>query len=81
MDLVPLQPIGTEQEEQSYRLRVWKLKIAALFTLAIFLIATFDIIPGNPLHHLLTKKGWDRVQFVLLLPVIFYAAWIFFEKA
>ncbi|UOE49791.1 copper-translocating P-type ATPase [Mucilaginibacter sp. SMC90] len=81
MDLVLLQPTGTEEEEQNYRLLVRKLKIATSFTLPIFLIAMSDMIPGNPLHHLLTKKGWDGVQFLLSFPVIFYAARMFFERA
>ncbi|MFD0795423.1 heavy metal translocating P-type ATPase [Mucilaginibacter litoreus] len=81
MDMVPLQPTGSDEEEQGYLLLVRKLKIAIVFTLPIFLIAMADMIPGNPLHHLLSKTAWSWVQLVLSLPVVFYAAWIFFQRA
>jgi Cu2+-exporting ATPase len=81
MDLVPLQPTANEEEEQGYRLLVRKLKVATIFTLPIFLIAMSDMIPGNPLHHLLSKTAWSWLQLALSLPVVFYATWMFFERA
>lgn len=81
MELVPLMPAATDEEEEGYRLLVRKLKVAVIFTLPIFLTAMADMIPGNPLHHLLNKTGWSWVQLVLSLPVVFYATWMFFERA
>lgn len=81
MELVPLLPAATDEEERGYQLLVRKLKVAVIFTLPIFLTAMADMIPGNPLHHLLSKTGWSWVQLVLSLPVVFYATWMFFERA
>lgn len=80
MDLVPLQPTTTE-DEPGYQLLVRKLKIAIAFTLPIFLIAMGYMIPGSPLPDLMPKKNWDQVQFVLSLPVVFYATAMFFQRA
>ncbi len=81
MDLVPVQPADNDEDERVYHLLVLKLKVAIGFTLPVFLIAMSDMISGNPMYHLMDKKGWDWVQFILSLPVIFYSAWMFFQRA
>jgi len=80
MDLVPFQANDIE-EDQTYQ-RLWaKMKIALLFTVPIFIIAMADMIPNNPLDSLLSKQSWNWVQLILSLPVVFYACWMFFERA
>lgn len=39
------------------------------------------MIPNNPLYKIVDQKIWNWVQFFLSLPVVFYATWIFFERA
>ncbi len=80
MDLVPMQPTGTE-EDKSYLGLVKKMKISLLFTIPVFIIAMSEMIPNNPLFKLLELKYWNWVQFVLTIPVVFYACWMFFERA
>lgn len=80
MNLVPIE-VNTEQEDQSYK-NLWrKLKIAILFTLPIFIIAMSEMIPGNPLFKIMDLKYWNRVELALSLPVVFYATWMFFQRA
>ncbi|PHS71494.1 MAG: copper-translocating P-type ATPase [Methylophaga sp.] len=79
MDLVPA--VVTSEEDEVYQKLLKKLTIAALFTLPIFLIAMSDIVPNNPLLKVFDQKIWNGIQLVLSLPVVFYAAWIFFERA
>jgi len=81
MDLVPLQPTDNDGEEQVYRSLLLKLKVAIGFTLPVFLISMSDMISGSLLHHLMDKRGWDWLQFILSLPVIFYATRMFFQRA
>ena len=82
MDLVLMATTTSEQPENStYKRLLRKLKIAIGFTLPIFIIAMADMIPGNPLHHWLANKYWIVFQFILSLPVVFYAAWMFFQRA
>ncbi|MGY3054728.1 heavy metal translocating P-type ATPase [Pedobacter sp. UYEF25] len=80
MDLVPMEP-DLEEEDKTYTNLLRKLKIAVVFTLPIFLIAMSDMIPNNPIYNLMDLKYWDWVQFALSIPVVFYAAWMFFERA
>ncbi|RZW53416.1 MAG: copper-translocating P-type ATPase [Flavobacteriaceae bacterium] len=80
MDLVPMQP-DLSAEEKTYRTLSKKFWIAVAFTLPIFLIAMSEMIPENPLYDLMEQKNWNWVQFVLSIPVVFYATWMFFERA
>ena len=80
MDLVPKQP-DISSEEKTYKKLLRKFKIAVAFTLPIFLIAMSEMIPNNPLYNLLDQKTWNWIQFALSIPVVFYATWMFFERA
>ena len=40
-----------------------------------------EMIPNNPLYELMGQKQWNWVQFFLSIPVVFYATWMFFERA
>ncbi|CAM1368681.1 Copper-exporting P-type ATPase A [Tenacibaculum sediminilitoris] len=79
MDLVPVEP-SLSAEEKTYNNLLKKFKLAVVFTLPIFLIAMSEMIPSNPLYNLLEQKYWNWVQFVLSIPVVFYATWMFFER-
>ncbi len=80
MDLVPVSP-APSSEEKTYRKLAKKFWIALAFTLPIFIIAMSEMIPNNPLYELMDQKYWNWVQFVLSIPVVFYATWMFFERA
>ncbi len=80
MDLVPLQA-DLSSEEKTYKKLLSKFWLALAFTLPIFLIAMSEMIPNNPLYDLMEQKWWNWIQFGLSLPVVFYATWMFFERA
>lgn len=80
MDLVPVEA-DVEQEDNTYKRLLKKFKIAVAFTLPIFLIAMSEMITGNPLWKLMEPKYWDWVELGLSFPVVFYATWMFFERA
>ena len=80
MDLVPLQP-DLSAEEKTYKKLLKKFLIAVAFTLPIFLIAMSEMIPNNPLYDVMEQKSWNWIQFALSIPVVFYATWMFFERA
>lgn len=80
MDLVPMQPEASA-EEKTYKKLLKKFWVALAFTLPIFLIAMSEMIPNNPLYEILDPNYWNWVQFVLSLPVVFYATWMFFQRA
>jgi P-type Cu+ transporter len=80
MDLVPMKPTDTE-ENKVYNDLVGKMKIAVICTIPIFLITMSDMIPSNPLMRIMDTTNWNWLQFALSLPVVFYACWMFFERA
>ena len=80
MDLVPMEPTDAE-ENKVYDDLVRKMKIAVFFTVPIFIIAMSDMIPNNPLMKIMDAAKWNWVQLILSLPVVFYACWMFFERA
>ncbi|MFT5252621.1 MAG: Cu+-exporting ATPase [Flavobacteriales bacterium] len=80
MDLVPMKPTESE-DNKTYLDLLRKMKIASIFTLPIFIIAMSDMIPNNPLMQVMDSLQWNWVQFALSLPLVFYAAWMFFVRA
>ncbi|WP_316752697.1 heavy metal translocating P-type ATPase [Pedobacter gandavensis] len=80
MDLVPM-GLDLEEEDHTYEQLLRKFKIAAVFTIPIFIIAMTEMVPNNPLFKLMDLKYWNWVQFAFSLPVVFYATWMFFERA
>ncbi|MDG3582522.1 heavy metal translocating P-type ATPase [Galbibacter pacificus] len=80
MDLVPMEP-DVSSEEKTYKKLLRKFWISVAFTLPIFLIAMSEMLTNNPIYDLLELKYWNWIQFGLSLPVVFYAAWMFFERA
>lgn len=80
MDLVPIEA-NVEEEDKTYKNLLRKFKIACAFTLPIFIITMSEMIPNNPLFKMLGLKYWNWVQLILSIPVVFYAAWMFFERA
>ena len=80
MDLVAMQPEASA-EEKNYRNLLKKFWMATAFTLPIFLIAMSEMLNDNPLYEVIQQKYWNWVQFVLSIPVVFYATWMFFERA
>lgn len=80
MDLVPKEP-QESGEEKAYRKLVRKMWVGTAFALPVFIISMSEMVPGNPLFELAERAGWNWVQLVLTLPVVFYAGWMFFVRA
>lgn len=80
MDLVPMSP-GDGEEQKTYVDLLKKMKVSVLFTVPIFAIAMIEMMHQNPLLSIMDAANWNWVQFVLSLPVVFYACWTFFVRA
>ena len=80
MDLVPIKT-DLSAEEKTYQKLLKKFWVAVAFTLPVFLIAMSEMLPNNPLYDFMEQKYWNWVQFVFSIPVVFYATWMFFERA
>ncbi|AWV98489.1 heavy metal translocating P-type ATPase [Arcticibacterium luteifluviistationis] len=79
MDLVPLVP--TDDENKTYQKLLKKFKVAVVFTLPILILVMGEMIPNNPITKYLNVDFKNWIQFVLSLPVVFYACWMFFTRA
>ncbi|MCI4442724.1 MAG: heavy metal translocating P-type ATPase, partial [Lentimicrobium sp.] len=80
MDLIPMQPIE-EEENTAYTDLLRKMKIALIFSVPVFIISMTLMFPDNPLMKMLGMNEWNWIQFILSLPVVFYAGWMFFVRA
>ena len=80
MDLVPMQP-EEEEENKAYQDLLQKMKIALVFTIPVFIISMMEMGHNNPLLQIMETQKWNWVQFILALPVVFYAGWMFFVRA
>lgn len=80
MDLVPMSPLA-EEEDTNYKELLFKFKIAAGFTIPIFILSMGEMLPGNPVNNFVSQNVSNWVQFGLSLPVVFYATFMFFERA
>ncbi len=87
MDLVEQVGVGTQHDEgesaesKTYQRLLKKFWIAVIFTVPIFLISMSEMIPGKPLLEWLPMHVWNWIQFALSIPVVFYATWMFFQRA
>jgi len=80
MDLVPMEP--TEKEDKKVYLDLlFRMKIATAFTIPVFLIAMLEMMMDNPLESIMPVVYWNWTQFILTLPVVFYACGMFFVRA
>lgn len=80
MNLVPVEPLE-EDENKTYNDLAKKFKIAVFFTVPILLIAMSDMLMNNPITKIMTQQNWNWVQLGLSIPVMFYAGWMFFQRA
>ena len=80
MDLIPLNA-DISEEDKTYKKLLKKFWIAVAFTVPIFLIAMSEMLHHNPLYDILEQKYYNWIQFALSIPVVFFAAWMFFKRA
>lgn len=68
-------------EEATYKGLKKKLWIAVAFTLPIFILAMQEMLPSQPIYKIMSVKTAYWLQGILSIPVVFYATWMFFERA
>lgn len=68
-------------EEATYHRLKKKLWIATAFTLPIFILAMQEMVFGEALYDYIPRITANWIQGVLSIPVVFYATWMFFERA
>ncbi len=74
---------ATAEEEENPELasmsrRFW---VSAALGLPVFLLGMSDLLPGQPIQHLLSMRAISWIEFVLAAPVVLWGGWPFFERA
>ena len=49
-------------------------------SLPIFLLTMSEMIPGQPVQHMLSPKLINWIQFLLATPVVLWGGWSFFQR-
>jgi len=80
MDLILKEPDESE-ESKTYKKLAKKMKLATLLSVPVLLISLATYLPKNPLLSLMPQYNWDWVQFILTIPVVFVACWMFYQRA
>ena len=57
--------------------RFW---FSAALSLPLFIVAMSDMLPGQPLQHIVSPRLLTWFQFVLATPVVLWGGWPFFER-
>src|SRR5262245_47887922 len=81
MALEPVQ-LSLDQEESNPELddMTHRLKVAAIFTVPLFLLAMSDMIPGDPVQHALGRHLLAWIELALATPVVLWCGWPFFVR-
>ena len=58
-------------------LRFWW---SVALSLPVFLLAMSEMIPGQPVQHMLSPKLINWIQFLLATPVVLWGGWSFFQR-
>jgi Cu+-exporting ATPase len=70
-----------DQEENpelvSMTRRFW---VSVALTIPILALAMSDLIPGQPLQHILSPRAIGWIELILATPVVLWAGWPFFER-
>lgn len=69
------------EEDKTYQDLLKKFKISVAFTIPIFILSMSEMIPGQPLQKMIPVDISVWLQLGLSLPVLFYANWMFFQRA
>ena len=80
MDLAPLKA-NVEEQDKTYKTLLHKFIVACVFTIPIFIMAMMEMLPNNPLFKIMELRYWNYMQLALSIPVVFYATWMFFQRA
>lgn len=82
MPLEPLAASTADEDDDKAELRemTWRLKIAAVLTLPVFVLAMVHLVPGTALQAWADSPLFRWVQFALTTPVVWWAGWPFFRR-
>jgi Cu+-exporting ATPase len=71
---------GTAEANPELTHMTRRLWISAGLTLPVFIVGMADVIPGQPLQHLVSLRTLQWFQLALTTPVVLWGGWPFFQR-
>jgi Cu+-exporting ATPase len=81
MALEPRAAAVSDEENPELRDMTRRFWFAVALAVPLLVIAMSDIVPGDPLGHLLSMRARALVELALATPVCLWSAWPFYERA
>src|ERR1700733_1016888 len=81
MALEPRTASAETQENPELAMMFRRFWVSAALSLPVVLLEMSDMIPGQPVQHVLSMRAISWLEFHLATPVVIWGAWPFFERA
>ena len=80
MALEPRTVIAEEPENPELVSMTRRFWASVALTIPVLVLGMSDLIPGQPLKHLLTMRAMGWIELALATPVVVWGGWPFFER-
>jgi P-type Cu+ transporter len=80
MALEPRTATANQEENPELSLMSRRFWISTALSLPVFLLSMSDLLPGQPVQHLLAMRAISWLEFALATPVVLWGGWPFFER-
>ena len=80
MALEPRTVAANEEENPELVSMTRRFWVCLALTVPVIALGMSDVIPGQPLQHLLSMRALGWIEFVLATPVVLWGGWPFFER-
>jgi Cu+-exporting ATPase len=80
MALEPRGVTATEEANPELEGMTRRFGLSFVLTLPVFVLAMAEMVPGLPLHRLLSPSAFVWIQLVLATPVVLWGGWPFFAR-
>src|ERR1041385_1384719 len=81
MALEPLTASLEEEDNTELRDMTRRFWVSVALSIPVFAVGMSDLIPGQPLQHIVSMKTLAWLQLALASPVVLWAGWPFFVRA
>jgi P-type Cu+ transporter len=80
MALEPRTVAATEEANPELVDMTRRFWISVVLTIPVIALGMSDVIPGQPLQHLLATRALGWIEFILATPVVLWGGWPFFQR-
>ncbi|MGH9714314.1 MAG: heavy metal translocating P-type ATPase [Candidatus Acidiferrales bacterium] len=80
MALEPRTAVADEEANPELTDMTRRFWISVALTVPVLVLGMSDMIPGQPVHHLLSMRTIGWIELVLATPVVLWGGWPFFER-